>query len=102
MAAGAWFRLSCPLHGRRRQPGQHRCVLRPCVRRGALVVALPESPPIEQALDARLHGGQHLLDVQRRQATCGVKGQGAGTVPREDAVQPEYVGMEVEIENPKM
>ena len=62
-----------PLHRRRRQPGQHRRVLRPRVRRGALVVALPESPAIEQARDARLHRGQHLRDVQGRQATRGVK-----------------------------
>ena len=86
------------LHRRRRQPGQHRRLIRPCVRRGAVAVALSESPAIEQACDARLHSGQHLLDVQSRQRACGVKGQGAGTVPREDAIQHECVGMEVEIE----
>ena len=69
------------LHRRRRQPGQHRGVVRPRVRRGSLVVALLESAPIEQALDARLHPGQHLVDIQGRQATCGVKVQGAGRVP---------------------
>ena len=87
-----------PLHGRRRQPGQHRCVVRPRVRHAALVVAIPESPAIEQALDPRLHGGQHLRHVQGREATCGVKIQGAGTVPREDAVQHERVDVDVQIE----
>jgi hypothetical protein len=85
-------------HRRRREPREHRRVLRPRVRRGAIIVALSESPAIEQARDARLHGGQHLLDVQGRQATCGVEGQGAGTVPREDAIQHECVGVKVEIE----
>jgi hypothetical protein len=60
----------------------------------------PRVPADRAGRDARLHGGQHLLDVQRGQATCGVKGQGVGTVPREHSVQPEYVGMEVEIERP--
>jgi hypothetical protein len=85
-------------HRRRREPREHRGFIRPGVRRGAIVVALSESPAIEQARDSRLHSGQHLLDVQGRQATCRVKAQGAGTVPREDAIQHECVGMEVEIE----
>jgi hypothetical protein len=34
-----------PLHGRRRQPGQYGGILRPCVRRGAVVAAFPKSPP---------------------------------------------------------
>ncbi len=62
-----------PLHGRRRQPRQHRCFVRPRVRRGAVVVAIPESPAIEQALDPRLHGGQHLRHVQGGEARDGVK-----------------------------
>ena len=44
-----------PLHGRRRQPGQHRRLVRPRVRRGDIVGALPESPAIEQARDSRVH-----------------------------------------------
>src|SRR5712691_11404693 len=43
----------------------------------------------------RLHGGLDLIDVRSRQATCGMKGQNAGTVPREDAIQHERVDLEV-------
>ena len=86
------------VHRRRREPREHRGFIRPRVRRGAIVVALSESPAIEQARDARLHSGQHLLDVQGRQTTCRVRGQRAGTVPRKDAVQHERVYMDVQIE----
>jgi len=83
------------LHGRRRQSGQHRGGTLPCVRLSALVVAVPAS---ELPLDARLHGGQHLRNVQGRQARGGIKVQSAGTILREDAVQHERVNMDVQIE----
>jgi len=75
-----------------------RCLVRPRVQRGAIVVAIPESPTIEQALDPRLHGGQHLRHIQGGETRGGVKIQGTGTVPREDAVQHERVDMDVQIE----
>lgn len=42
-----------PLHRRRCQPGQHRCVIRPRVRRRAIVVAFPESPATGKSKDLR-------------------------------------------------
>ena len=52
-----------PLHGRRGQTRQHRRFVGPRVQHGAIVIAFPESPSIEHARDARLHGGQYLVDV---------------------------------------
>ena len=83
------------LHGRRGEPGQYRCLVRPCVRRGAIVLAIPESPAIEQALDARLHGGQHLGHVQGFETRRRVEPQDPRTVSREHAVQHERVDVDV-------
>jgi hypothetical protein len=46
----------------------------------------------------RLYSGQHLLNVQGRQATYGVKIQGAGRIPGEYAVQHERVHVKIQIE----
>ena len=84
-----------PLHGRRGQTSQHRCFVRPRVRHAALVVTISEAPPIEQALDPWLHGGQHLRHIQSREAMYGVKIQSPGRIPREHAIQHERVDVKV-------
>ena len=87
-----------PPHGRRGQTSQHRCFVHPRVRYAALVLAISEAPPIEQALDPWLHGGQHLRHVQGREATHRVKIQSPGRIPREHAIQHERVDVKVQIE----
>ena len=51
-------------HGRRRDPRQHRRVLRPRVLRAATLVAVAEPPPLEQTSDARLDRREHIGDVR--------------------------------------
>jgi hypothetical protein len=88
------------LHGRGGQPRQHRRFVGPRVRHGALVIAFPEAPSIEQARDSRLHGGQHLCHIQRREARPGMKAHHTGVGFREHAVEHQRVDMHVEIERP--
>lgn len=87
-----------PPYGRRHQPGQHRCLLRPRIRRAAVVVAIAKSPTLEQAPNSRLHWGQHLRHIQRGETRHRVKRQGARALSREDAVQHERVDMHIQIE----
>jgi hypothetical protein len=70
------------------------------VRDAALVVALSETPPSEQARDPRLHGGQHLRHVQRREARPRMKAHHTGAVLREHAVEHQRVDVQVEVERP--
>jgi len=72
------------VRGHRRQSSQHRRLVRPRVGLASAVVAIPEAPPLEQAPDARLHRGQHLRHVQRREARGGVNAHDTGAVLRED------------------
>ena len=65
-----------PLHGGGREAGQHGRRVRPRVRRSVGGVAVANSPPVEEVPDPRLHRGQYLRHVQRREARHRAKHQG--------------------------
>jgi len=61
------------LHRRRGDPGQHRRVLRPRVRRFVRLVNGSQPLPFEEAPDVCRDGREHLVDVRRVEIRAGME-----------------------------
>jgi hypothetical protein len=86
-----------PFHGRGRRGREHRCLLRPQIRRAATLGTARETAALEQLLDAARdegHDGRHVL---AREPPHGMKVDLA-SVHCEHAIQHERVEVDVEIE----